>query len=368
VPAAPLATDAVGSARLASWYRRLVDTRAADGAERVLATAVAVGTERDDVEAMMFAAVTDHVFVDGGHTIDFTNKAFEALAHTGGDAAGRVLPALVRQTAEASRAEESFPWRHPRDLVQLLDGTMLVPGEGSFRGVSDLAWELLADDPDAVVGALSRAAGAGADAEQLARAVAHAAALRILRFHVQNDFGDWDQVHHTFTAAHAVHQAIRRSATPELLRGLVQCALRVYLDRFLNVPAARVSDATTGDLTELRDCWDTQGEVDRAGAIVMGAVRGGTPAPDVVRALGHAVFTEDPGFHWIQLLEAGAGHARAWPDGSEEVASTLGAVARFVAAHTPTRRELATVVSLAGRLRRGESLVAPPTHPVPVSD
>jgi hypothetical protein len=23
----------------------------------------------------MFAAVTDHVFIDGGHTIDFTNKA-----------------------------------------------------------------------------------------------------------------------------------------------------------------------------------------------------------------------------------------------------------------------------------------------------
>ena len=32
----------------------------------------------------MFAAVTDHVFIDEGHTIDFTNKAFEALAHVGG--------------------------------------------------------------------------------------------------------------------------------------------------------------------------------------------------------------------------------------------------------------------------------------------
>src|SRR5581483_10530381 len=40
----------------------------------------------DGVESMMFAAVTDHVFLDGGHTIDFTNKAFEALAHTVVDA------------------------------------------------------------------------------------------------------------------------------------------------------------------------------------------------------------------------------------------------------------------------------------------
>ena len=31
----------------------------------------------------MFAAVTDHVFIDGGHTLDFTNKAFEALAYAG---------------------------------------------------------------------------------------------------------------------------------------------------------------------------------------------------------------------------------------------------------------------------------------------
>jgi hypothetical protein len=31
-------------------------------------------------------------------------------------------------------------------------------------------------------------------------------------------------------------------------------------------------------------------------------------------------------------------------------------IARFLAAHTPTRRELPTVVQLAARLRRGEAL------------
>ena len=35
------------------------------------------------VADIMFAAVTDHVFIDGGHTIDFTNKAFEVLDHLG---------------------------------------------------------------------------------------------------------------------------------------------------------------------------------------------------------------------------------------------------------------------------------------------
>ena len=368
VPVAPLATTAVPTARLASWYRRLVDTRAADGAERVLATAIATGVPRNDVEAMMFAAVTDHVVVDGGHTVDFTNKAFEALAHTGDAAALRVLPTLVAQTAAASRSEETFPWRHPDDLVALLDATQLAPGDGSFRDVGALAWDLLVDDPVAVVDALVRAAASGADAEQLARAVAYAAALRITRFHVQNDFGDWDQVHHTFTAANALHQAVTRSPTPELLRGITQCALRVYLDRFLNVPAARITDATDGDLDALAACWDTQGEVDRAGAIVIGAVRGGAPTSAVVRELGHALVAEDPGFHWVQLLEAGARQARAWPDGSEEAALVLGGVARFLAAHTPTRRELATVVSLAARLRRGESLTSAQRDSVSVSD
>ena len=68
---------------------------------------------------MMFAAVTDHVFIDGGHTIDFTNKAFEALGYVGADAAGSVLPTLVQETAGASRSEEGGEWRHPHDLAAL---------------------------------------------------------------------------------------------------------------------------------------------------------------------------------------------------------------------------------------------------------
>ena len=46
----------------------------------------------------------------------------------------------------------------------------------------------------------------------------------------------------------------------------------------------------------------------------------------------------------------------AWPEGSEEGALILAGCARFLAAHTPTRRELSQVVRIATRLRRGESL------------
>ncbi len=352
----PLTSGSVDGARLAAWYRDLIDTRSSDGAERVLASALGGSASSEDVEAMMFAAVTDHVFLDGGHTLDFTNKAFESLNHVGAEAAARVLRTMVQPTARSSRAEETFPWRHPYDLVALAERTVLVPGAGGYEDLGGLAWRLLADDPEAVVAELVGACTAGASDEELARAVALAAALRITRFHVQNDFGDWDQVHHAFTAANALHQAVVRNPTPELRRAIVQCALRVYLDRFLNVPPARVPVATSGDLDELAGCWDVQGEVDRAGAVVLGFLRGGGARGRVIAALGHALLAEDAGFHWYQVYEAGVRQAGAWPDGSEEAALVLCGVARFLAAHTPTRRELPTVVELAARLRRGDVL------------
>ena len=48
----------------------------------------------------------------------------------------------------------------------------------------------MTDDPDEVVGSVCEAIAAGASPEQLGRALAFAAALRIVRFHPQNDFGD----------------------------------------------------------------------------------------------------------------------------------------------------------------------------------
>ena len=78
--------------------------------------------------ALMGAAATDHLFLDGGHTIDFTNKAFEVLDHLGWDQAGDVLPTLAHQTARAGRAEETGEWRHPNDIALLLSGLQERPG------------------------------------------------------------------------------------------------------------------------------------------------------------------------------------------------------------------------------------------------
>ena len=355
----------IDRARLAGWYRRFVETRSGDSAELVLTTALTAPGPLADVERMMFAAVTDHVFVDGGHTIDFTNKAFESLGYVGRTAAADVLPTLVRGTAAASWSEQSGTWRHPHDLPVLIARTQprldaaLAAGAtrlGSFTDVTGLAWQLLDDDPEEVVDALFDAITTGAAPEQLGRTLAFAAALRITRFHTQNDFGDWDTVHHAFTAAHALHRALERNPTPELHRGLVHGALRVYLDRFLNVPAARLPDAQAGDVIELDECWEIQGGVDRAGAIAAGFLRGGGDPARLVAALGHALLREDAEFHWYQVFEAAVGEFHAWPAGSEEGVLVLAGLARFLAAHTPTRRELSRTVDIAARLRRGEEL------------
>jgi hypothetical protein len=72
--------------------------------------------------------------------------------------------------------------------------------------------------------------------------------------------------------------------------------------------------------------------------------------------LGSALLREDAEFHWFQTYEAAVRQSLAWPEGSEQSALILAGAARFLAAHTPTRRELPQVVRIATRLLRGEPL------------
>jgi hypothetical protein len=130
----------------------------------------------------------------------------------------------------------------------------------------------------------------------------------------------------------------------------------VYLDRFMNIPAARLPRAATGGLALLGECWDRQGAVDEAGGLVYGHLRSGGDPAEVLAILGAALLAEDAGFHWYQVYEAAVRQHSAWPAGSEEGRLILVGLARFLAAHTPTRRELPRVVNIARRLRRGEPL------------
>jgi hypothetical protein len=112
-------------ATLKRWFRQFIESRDAQAAERCIATAVRLGANNQQMADMLFAAATEHRFLDVGHTLDFTNKALEALDRLEWEKnkslVESVLTSLVPGYATAERMEESGSWRHPIDLVNILE-------------------------------------------------------------------------------------------------------------------------------------------------------------------------------------------------------------------------------------------------------
>ena len=225
----------VSTKRLGRWFRSFIDVRDAEGAERALVSAVRAGASPEELADMLFAAATDHRYLDGGHTLDFVNKALEALDLAGWERAESVLTSLAPQLAAAERMEESNTWRNPVDLVALLEDAFerlpaQRPREG-WDGRAAIVEITLGGEPAEILEALLDALRDGAAPAELASAVTYAAATRIARFPTSNEFGDWDTALHTFTFANAVEQGLRRSLSVELLRGVLDAAASVHLDR-----------------------------------------------------------------------------------------------------------------------------------------
>lgn len=351
------------------WFRQFVEVRDRDGAERVLRTAVAVGLPMSVVADIVFSAATDHFYIDSGHSLDFANKAFEMLGLIGWEHAEQVLPSVVPRLTGARRSEELASWRHPMDLARLLWAAfeelpaLMERGQratAQWEGRGELVETLLRDNPVESINALKVSLADGATPEQLASAVAYAAARRIAHFHTANEFGDWDTVLHTFTYAHAVHQAVRRTPSVEMLRGVFDAAMSVYLDRFLNMPPAalpRPNGARPDSLDTLLDMLNRQQQVHEAGCFVSDYLTSGGDDAALLATLGHALLREDADFHTFQVVEAGFRQYQALR-GTEEGRVVLIAVARYLAAHCPTPRAMGQTYQIALRLHRGEELYA----------
>ena len=368
VPLRPLESREIPHAALRRWFRYLIEVRNADGAERTLLAAIEGPSSPSDLAEMMVAAATDHFYLEGGHVIDFINKAFELLDRIGWEHAADVLPSLIRQLSAAQRSEEQNSWRSPVDLVTLLRDTfesleqLLEEGRAKeWQGGCEFTETLLQDDPHAIVEELNAALKEGARPVQLARAVTMAAALRITRFHVNNEFSDWIAVLHTFSYANALHQMLKRAESPEMLRGVYHGAMRVYLDRFLNVPPARLPDegaaaADPGEaLEEYLQLLDQQQQVDEAGRLVSGYMVSGGEAGPLFRALTKSLAREDAEFHSFQMLEAAIRQHGERTDAGEQRILMV-AAARYLAAKAPTQRELLQTLQIARRLHRGEAV------------
>ncbi len=379
----PLPNVAMGPERLKTWFRQFVEVRDAEGAERVLLTAIAGGLSSAQVADMLHAAATDHFFLAGGHTLDFINKGFELLDRAGWDQASVVLPSLIRGLCQAQRSEEQNAWRHPIDLVALLEPVFALltqhdtPTNGKAAGANGrrattarsfeaLAETLLGEDPNASVEALVAALQAGETFEELSQTLAYAAALRITRFHTSNEFGDWITVLHTFTYCNALHQALCRAPSSELASGIFHGAMKLYLDRFLNMPAAVLPGETTlakepEGAEELRrkllELLDREQQVNESAAVTYRYVQRDHDATEILATLGHALLREDAEFHSYQTFEAGVRQYQALaptrPDAANKV---LVAMTRYLAAHAPTSRAMLQTAKSAVRLHRGEEL------------
>jgi hypothetical protein len=251
----------------------------------------------------------------------------------------------------------------------------LFPVSSGVRGWSDhaaLARELLGDDPVGIVDALKEAIRAGAAPVDLSRSLAYAAALRVARFGNANEHGDWETAHHVFSYANAVHQLLKRIGTGKTdghvtaVRGVLHGAMALYLTRYLNVPPARLPaeggeqlDDLPADVEKIRaallDAFDRQRQVDLAARLVARHLKLGHSPQSLIATLAHAVLREDAGFHAYQMLEAGVRQFTEW-DNSDAGRHILIAVARYLAAHSPTERAALQTADIARRLVRGGEL------------
>jgi nitrite reductase/ring-hydroxylating ferredoxin subunit len=400
---------------LKRWFRQFIESRDAQAAERCIVTAVRLGANSSQIADMLFAAATDHRFLDIGHVLDFTNKALEALDIIRGwnsnkELVESVVSSLVPGYANAERMEESNSWRYPIDLIHILEQAfkelpIVLNNRGRIteRGHTrqdkiissnnQLVTVLLGDDPQLIVKSLLDALSLGATEEELARMVAYAAATRIVQFHTRNEFGDWDAVLHTFTYANAVHQGLRRIATEELLRGVFDGAMRVYLNRFLNVPPVPLPKPTEKRIgkninvnddssifanpetflkEELLSLLDKQQQVNQAAQLVVNYLYNNNNNSNsnnnikpnrLLAVIGKALLREDRNFHSIQMIEAVfrqysllSADSNNNEDNSTAIVLLLTAATRYLAAHSPTMRSQGHTYQIANQLYHGAHL------------
>lgn len=366
----PLPNSAVDLNTLKSWFRQFIERRDSEAAERCLVTAIRSGVDPNHIADMLFAAATDHRYIDVGHTLDFINKALEALDAVSWQGAESVLASLVSGLANATRMEESNAWRYPVDLVEILESAFeqlpeaLEVGQsrrGTWSGREQLIPILLGEDAVAIAHSLIESLRDGCTEDELGSVVTYAAALRVARFHTNNEHGDWNSAHHPFTYANAVHQGLRRVPSPELLRGVFDGAMSVYLNRFLNVPAARLPEPKDQIknpdelLMQLPELLDRQQQVNQAGQLVAQYLYSGGKPERLMTVLGKLMLRENRDFHVIQEMEAAFRQYSLLGQTTAGV-HVLVAATRYLAAHAPTMRSQEQTYQMAYRLHRGDRL------------
>ncbi|MCY4484043.1 MAG: Rieske (2Fe-2S) protein [Spirochaetaceae bacterium] len=404
-PRDPLAAPAPNEA-LKGWLRQWVLTRHRDAVERTLLAGVANGLPAPELADLLYGAAADRLYANTGHLFDACNKALELRDLLDGSAPDDLLALLAPSLADARGEEENTPWHHPVEIAAavraaeerlpalLANGRAApaaerapgstAPSAGPAAGEApalldeaaedDLVERILGDDPLDVIAAVEGSLAGGAEPAAVGAAICRAAGLRLARFATSNEVSDWFNPQHTLIFCNAVQRALLRTGGPDVVRALYQAAIAVYMDRYLNVPAAKLpaergtaipaadGAAAAGLLDALLDALDNRAEVERAADLTSSYLR--TPTTDwhahlrrLVDRLAYATLREDLDFHTLQVLEAATTQlaARGNDRGAEQI---MVGVVRNLAAHCPTQRAGYQTAVIARRLQHGEELFA----------
>ncbi|MBV8097840.1 MAG: Rieske 2Fe-2S domain-containing protein [Verrucomicrobia bacterium] len=370
--------------RLSAWLSHWSRIRHDEGAERTLLAALDSQLPQTALNRIVFAAVQDRIYADGGHALDHSNKAFELLDAIGWDEASRILPLLVSHLTRSRSEEEGGAWRVPLDLIPLIreaeDQVRNQPrsaqkkdppspaGAGLRRDrlLPPLYNELLGTDPKAILELIVSALAEGVTPASIARELSMAAAARLAHFPESNDVDDWFGPVHTFSFCNALYQVLSRGeVNPEIERGLLHGAMSIYVDRFLNIPSAKLPDSAALEslpsaagalLSGILETLDQKKGWSAVANLVVRYLRLGHPESALIDTLTFATVREDLDFHKLQVLEAAVTQAELWPLDSPERELLYVGASRHLAAYCPTRRSSSQSVGVALRLHRGEAI------------
>lgn len=358
--------------QLKSWLKQWVLTRHRDAVERTILAAIRNQWSTSELADLVFGGANERIYADQGHLFDGFNKTMELVDLVGSGYAEQLYPLLMPNLTQARGAEEASHWHHPVDIItplremeRSLPELLKHERVEAWNGHEELIPILLGEDPLAIIESLGKALSKGAPVHELAKCVAYAAAMRLARFAISNEVTDWFNPQHTFIFANAVYQAVLRSPTPDVARAVFHAAISVYMDRYLDVPPAKLPEER-GELEQLPEgqeelldallaLLDRRAEIDGCAGLVSRYLRLGHPVEALLNTLTYATVREDLDFHSLQVLEAGARQYPLW-EGRPEAEHILIGVVRNLAAHCPTRRAGHQTATIAQRLHRGDKI------------
>ncbi|MDA0747972.1 MAG: Rieske (2Fe-2S) protein, partial [bacterium] len=363
----PRAADDPDPETLKRWFRRLVDQRNANAAQRILMTLNERNYPKQTLADVVFTTATDFYFTGDGHALDFANKMFEGLDFIQWEGANEILRPIVIDLVSRVRHEETSRWA---DSVPTLEDTFTRlddiwqanQANEADLDIAAFAQTLLGDEFQPIVAEIEQKLREGVRPTDMCRAMTYAGAIRTARFHLKNE-GDWHDVANIYSYAHALYRAFHLAPSKELLRGIFHGAVFLTYLRWLNMPAARLPrpgqrlKETFGKPEEMLDRLlefaDFQ-KVFEAEVLVNQYLEEGHDTTQLKQTLGHIMLREDAELHMFQVLEVAFRHFDLTEDPEEKRWHMLAAT-RYITAQKVMKGILWSTEN-AERLQRGELL------------